>query len=130
MAAPGSSLVFTTGIEAIDFTVKRSITRLRLSTVTWDYLNRIARVRIEKGFIDPETSAEKFVAVVESYPIDNVSAATSRSIDGKTHLVPSGAHFDLLEAKLSGEKLGEALEDAVFDRFEKMKYFSGVETPP
>ena len=128
MAIPGSTLVFTTGTEQINFTLPVTVDKLRLSTVSIDYLNKVANVRIQKGFDHPSTGDPTFVAAPQAYPIRNLSAPLTASINGQSFTSPSGTHYDDFEALVSADGTSEHLEDAAFAGLESMGYFSGTET--
>ena len=128
MGIPGSKVVFTTGIQTKEVGLTVSITQYKIDTVTWDFKESIANVKIQKGYVDPVTGLDVFLDVIPLYPIDNTPGVT-RVLDGVSHLVPSGTHYDDLAATApTGEDLQEELEDGLFASMEAMGYFSGTET--
>jgi hypothetical protein len=125
---PGSSLVFSTGIEVIDFTVQRTIDRIQIDRVTFDFLNDRIQLRLQKGFIDPETSEETFVNIAQTLTIENLTSEETIVYDGRSYTIPTGTHFDDIFDGTSTETLGEHIEDAIFTQLEVMGIFSGTET--
>lgn len=134
MSDPGSSLVFSTGIEEIDFTVQRTIDRWRLRSVSPNYLTDQISVRLQKGFDDPDDpGTEIFLDIPGTLTIENVSEATAISYDGKSFTVPSGTHFDNwadYDPAPGGELLLETIEKATFSGIENMNVVSGTEVGP
>lgn len=128
MGIPGSSLVFTTGIEEVDFTVTRVIDRVRIRSVLYNYVDDTLAVRLDKGFVDPEDLEEKWIQIVQPFPVEDLSADRAITIDGKSFTNPSGTHLTDWKEFTDAEELAETIEDATFAALESMAFFSGTET--
>lgn len=127
MSDPGSSLVFTTGVETLSVATPKTIDRWRLRRKTDDYIAGRALILIDKGYV--EDAVEKWIEVPQVFVIQNYSAAGTYTWGGNTYTVPSGAHYDAWRDYTDANTLAEALEEATFAALESMNVVSGTPTP-
>lgn len=132
MGIAGSSLVFATGIEVVNFNTPRVIDRVRIRSLTWEWPDTGDRLLLllDKGFEDPDNpGTEQFIQVFQAIDIVDTPTGFTLTWDNKVFNVPSGTHFtDLKAFDGSPDGVHEQLEDAVFAALESMNIFSGTET--